>query len=256
MRKRSIILVAVMLVALVAVGAACRPKVTSTLALNRSVDVRGFKVTLEKIEIAGGQATLSWSAPKALPKSKEAKRNFEFGTSTNSFLVAVDGLQFGMLGQPKIDRKDKATVKGTMVFDAQGLDLGKLARIEIDGARWVENASGDVVVNEGSMINVRIGGAKYLLEKVTKSGRDVTVKIVPQKAPNGSRGAVIGATLRLEKGEAAWPKSIKITDDAQEFVFGLDSLPALMRIKAVRMDVPGPWVVELKKTTVKPKKKP
>lgn len=256
MSKRPVILVAVLLVALVAFGAACRPKVTSSLALNKSVDVRGFKVTLEKIEIADGQAILHWSAPKALPKSKEKKRNFEFGTGTNSFLVAADGLQFGVLGQTKTDRKDKDRVKGTIAFDAQGLELPKLARIEIEGARWVENASGDVVVNEGSQINVRIGGAKYLLEKVAKSGREVTVRFVPQRAPNGSRGAIIGATLRPENGEAVWPKSIKISDDAQEFVFGLDKLPALLRIKAVRLDAPGPWVAEMKKTTAKPKKKP
>lgn len=255
MSKRHIILVAVLLAALVIVGAACRPKVTSTLALNKSVDVRGFKVTLEKIEIVGGQAILHWSAPKALPKSKEKKRNFEFGTGTNSFLVAADGLQFGMLGRPTIDRSRKDKVAGTIAFDAQGLDLGKLARIEVDGARWVETAAGDVVLSEGSQINVRIGGAKYLVEKVSKSGRDVAVNIVPQKAPNGSRGAIIGATLRLDKGEAVSPKSIKISDDAQEFIFGLDELPALMRIRAVRLEVPGPWVVELKKATAEPKKK-
>lgn len=256
---RAAVLAAVVVTLLIpAVGSAgctCGRKPDKTLSLARKVQVGPFTVTFVKLELFGDKAILTWSAPKAMPKAKGSPRNFEFATGKDSFLVATDGLEFGTTEEPEVDRS-KDILEGRVVFDAQGLDPGKLAKIEIDGARWVIATSGDVVVQPDRKINFALSeapGVEFTLDTPEVGGGRVRLTALPTDKPYRRKGAVIGSTARVEGEDPKAPSGVEIDDQRQVFAFRFDKLPLIWRVTAVRLDNPGPWVVDLRKS-VQPKK--
>lgn len=237
-------------------GCLCAKRPDKTIPLAKTLKVGPFTVTMDKIELYGDHAVLSWHAPRVLPRVEGKPRNFEFGTGRNSFLVGTDGLEYWMVSEPTMERSDDK-VSGRITFDAKGLDLSELAKIEVDGARWVVSTDGDVVVQPDRRINFMLPipsskrTVEFTLEEPRTGGGKVTLVAVPIEKPYRGKGAVIGSTARIENRAPRQPVRTEMTDDRQAFTFEFAKLPILWRITAVRLDEPGPWVLTLMKSSGK-----
>lgn len=236
------------LAVILATGCSCAKKADKALQLGKTITVGGFPVRVERLEVFGEEAVLTWSAPVSLAVSKTKRRNFEFGTGPESQLVGIDDLRYPARGPSKSEEKE-GRVRGTLSFDAAGLDLAKLARIEVDGARWVDDVTAEVTVESGKRTNFSIGKARFEVVEVVPSGTDVQIRIAMRPGEDGAVGTIIGVTVRPPGGTPTPPTANSDDGEHQTLTFRASAAkPLPLGISAIRTQEAGPFALTIKKS--------
>lgn len=225
-------------------GCSCAKKPAQSRVLNRVLVVGGFPVTFAKMEVDGDTAMLFWSAPSDLRRSLTKRRHFEFATGSDSSLVGLDGLRLPMRGASVIHYG--ATVTGQVPFDATGLNLKKLARVEINGARWVDDTPVHVLVRPGTRAVFLVGNASFQIEQAQVSGGTFTLRIRPTSGYENVTGTILHAFAKVPGKGNVQPSSTSSNADGQTFAFPVTGTgPIVLFIKTLRTETGGPFVLKV-----------